>query len=278
MIGILGGSGLYGLPIDEIKEIVMDTPFGPPSGPIIKGKLGGKTVHFLARHGPGHTVSPSEINYRANIYAMKSLGVSQLLSFQAVGSLKEELRPRDIVIPDQVIDRTRGRTSTFFQGGIVAHVGFADPFCKHLSEILFEASAEDHRTHKGGTYLVMEGPAFSTRAESHLYRSWGADIIGMTCLPEAKLAREAEICYGAVSTVTDYDVWKEEDVSVEMIISNIKANEDAVIDIVMKVVPRLEAPGRCSCNSAMAGAVITSTDSIPEDKRKDYELLIGKYL
>ena len=277
MIGIIGGSGLYNLQIDGKEELDVKTPFGEAAG-LVKGKLEGKEVVFLARHGKGHVVSPSEINYRANIFAFKKLGVNKIVSLQAVGSLKEELKPKDIVIPDQIIDRTKGRASTFFEGGIVAHVGFADPFCSELSKILFEVSKEKYDSHMGGTYLVMEGPQFSTRAESNLYRSWNADIIGMTCLPEAKLAREAEICYAAVSTVTDYDVWKEENVSVEMIIENIKANEEAVMDIVQRAVPKIGDGQECGCGSALAGAVITSNDAISGKKRKDYELLIGKYL
>lgn len=278
MIGIIGGSGLYNLPIGEKEEVEVKTPFGAASDRLVKGKLEGKEVVFLARHGRGHTVNPSEINYRANIFAMKKIGVNRIISLQAVGSLKGELRPKDIVIPDQLIDRTRGRASTFFEGGIVAHVGFADPFCKGLSKILFEVSKEKYESHMGGTYVCMEGPMFSTRAESRLYQSWGADIIGMTALPEAKLAREAEICYGAVSTVTDYDVWKEEDVSVEMIIENITANEEAVMDIVQRAVPKISDGQECACKDALAGAIMTQRDSIPEKKKKDLEILVGKYL
>ena len=278
MIGIIGGSGLYNLPIGEKEEVEVKTPFGAASDRLVKGKLEGKEVVFLARHGRGHTVNPSEINYRANIFAMKKIGVNRIISLRAVGSLKGELRPKDIVIPDQLIDRTRGRASTFFEGGIVAHVGFADPFCKGLSKILFEVSKEKYESHMGGTYVCMEGPMFSTRAESRLYQSWGADIIGMTALPEAKLAREAEICYGAVSTVTDYDVWKEEDVSVEMIIENITANEEAVMDIVQRAVPKISDGQECACKDALAGAIMTQRDSIPEKKKKDLEILVGKYL
>jgi len=278
MIGIIGGSGLYNLPVEDKSEVEVDTPFGKPSDKLVKGGLGGKEVVFLARHGKGHTVNPSEINYRANIFAMKKMGVTHIISIQAVGSLKEEHKPKDIVIPDQIIDRTKGRASTFFDDGIVAHVGFADPFCSCLSKTLYEASKEKYETHMGGTYVCIEGPMFSTRAESKLYQSWGADIIGMTALPEAKLAREAELCYAAVSSVTDYDVWKGEDVSVEMIIENIKANESAVLDIVQRAIPKISDKRGAPCTEALAGAIMTAKDKIPAKKRKDLEILIGKYL
>src|SRR5262245_30980507 len=227
-IGIIGGSGLYDMAeLTDRREVTLETPFGPPSGPYITGKLAGTQVAFLARHGVGHKILPSELNFRANIYGFKTLGVERILSASAVGSLKEEYAPLDLVIPDQFFDRTKGRISTFFGNGIVGHVAFAHPFCEHLSGVAYDAAKDaGAKVHKGGTYVCMEGPQFSTLAESRLYRSWGMDIIGMTNLQEAKLAREAEICYATIALVTDYDCWHpdHDSVTIDLIIANLQQN------------------------------------------------------
>ena len=279
MIGVIGGSGLYNLKMANKEEVEAKTPFGKPSDKFLKGKVGGKEVVFLARHGRDHTESPSTLNYRANIFAMKALGVERIISIQAVGSLKEEFKPRDLVIPDQMIDFTLGtRPPTFFTDGIVAHVGFADPFCKGLSDLLYQNAKEKYDSHLGGTYICMEGPMFSTRAESNMYRKMGAGIVGMTGSPEARLAREAEICYAAISTVTDYDVWKGEDVSVEMIIANAAANEKAVLDVLESVIPKIPDTRSCQFKDALAGAIMTKPGKIPEAAKKKLEPIIGRYL
>ena len=281
-IGIIGGSGLYDM--DEVTdrtEVTMSTPFGEPSAPFVLGTLRGKRVAFLARHGAGHRLSPSELNFRANIYGLKTLGVEYLLSASAVGSLKEQYKPLDIVIPDQFIDRTRGRVSTFFGRGLVAHVGFAHPFCRLLSALIFESGRHTGATvHKGGTYVCMEGPQFSTLAESKLYRSWGADIIGMTNLQEAKLAREAEICYTTIALVTDYDCWHpdHDHVTVEMVIGNLVQNARTAQQIIADAVDRLPFERTCECASALKYALITRPEAIPEQVKQELAPLVGKYL
>jgi 5'-methylthioadenosine phosphorylase len=281
-IGIIGGSGLYDMAeVTDRTEQTLTTPFGDPSGPYVLGTLRGKRVAFLARHGAGHRLSPSELNYRANIFGMKMLGVEYILSASAVGSLKQEYAPLDIVIPDQFIDRTRGRVSTFFGRGLVAHVGFAHPFCAILSGLAYSSGTAAGATiHKGGTYVCMEGPQFSTLAESNLYRSWGADIIGMTNLQEAKLAREAEICYSTVALVTDYDCWHpdHDHVTVEMIIANLTQNARTAQQIIANAVDVLPYQRSCECASALKFALITRPDAIPADTRQALEPLVGKYL
>ena len=280
-LGFIGGSGLYDIAgLTDRREIEVSTPFGDPSDTIVTGSLEGVRVAFLPRHGRGHRITPTEIPVRANIYALKSLGVENILSVSAVGSLKEELRPLDLVIPDQIIDRTRARVSTFFGDGLVAHVGFADPFCAYLRRAALDAAHGLAAVHDGGTYVVIEGPQFSTRAESALYRSWDADVIGMTALPEAKLAREAEICYATLAFVTDYDVWREaeEDVSVEMVVANLMKNVETARTIIRNVAARVSAGRECGCGRALETAIITSRDLIPPETRERLGLLIDKYL
>jgi len=281
-IGIIGGSGLYAMPGFEVaEEVVVDTPFGKPSDNIVVGKLAGKKVAFLTRHGRGHRISPSELNFRANIYAMKSLGVTRIVSLSAVGSLKEEHKPLEFVIPDQFFDRTRGRVSTFFGEGLVAHISFADPICPHLAEVVYAAAAGAGVTaKKGGTYLCMEGPAFSTKAESKVYRSWGMDVIGMTNLQEAKLAREAEICYVTVAMVTDYDCWHPDHdaVTVTDIIANLTKNAENACKVVAAAVAQMPAERKCKCGSALEHALITDRTKIPENTRRKLDLIVGKYL
>jgi 5'-methylthioadenosine phosphorylase len=281
-IGIIGGSGLYDMAdVTDRTEVRVETPFGEPSGPYLLGTLRGKRVAFLARHGAGHRLSPSELNFRANIFGMKKLGVEYILSASAVGSLKEGYKPLDIVIPDQFIDRTRGRVSTFFGKGLVAHVGFAHPFCRILSGVAHASGIETTATiHKGGTYVCMEGPQFSTLAESRLYRSWGADIIGMTNLQEAKLAREAEICYTTIALVTDYDCWHpdHDSVTVEMVIANLMQNANTAQQIIAGAVERLPYERTCECATALKYALITRPDAIPEEARRTLAPLVGKYL
>ena len=280
-IGIIGGSGLYSMPGFEAREEVeIDTPWGRPSDSYVVGQLAGKPVAFLARHGRGHRISPSELNFRANIYGMKSLGVERILSLSAVGSLKEEHRPLDFVLPDQFFDRTRGRVSTFFSDGLVAHISFADPICPQLAEVLHKsARAAGVNAKKGGTYLCMEGPAFSTKAESNVYRSWGMDVIGMTNLQEAKLAREAEICYVTVAMVTDYDCWHpaHEAVTVTDIIANLNQNAENACKVVAAAVAAMPAERTCNCGAALAHAIITDRKLVPGDTRKKLDLIIGKY-
>lgn len=280
-IGIIGGSGLYHMPGFEAQEEVrLETPFGDPSDPYVVGMLEGVRVAFLARHGKGHRISPSELNFRANIYGMKMLGVERILSLSAVGSLKEEHRPLDFVIPDQFVDRTRNRIATFFGRGIVAHISFADPVCPELYKLVHDsAGGLGINSKAGGTYLCMEGPAFSTRAESNLYRSWGMDVIGMTNLTEAKLAREAEICYVTVAMVTDYDCWHEEHdaVTVDQIIQTLKQNADNACKLVRQAVAALPKTRTCKCSSALKHAIITDPKAIPQAVKQELRLLIGKY-
>lgn len=281
-IGIIGGSGLYSMPGFEAQEdVVMETPFGAPSDPYVVGSLAGKTVAFLARHGRGHRISPSELNFRANIWGMKALGVERIISLSAVGSLKEEHRPLDFVLPDQFVDRTRGRISTFFGEGLVAHISFADPICPHLAQVVSGAAASSGVTAKlGGAYLCMEGPAFSTKAESNLYRSWGMDVIGMTNLQEAKLAREAELCYVTIAMVTDYDCWHPEHdaVTVTDIIANLNKNAENAAKVVRAAVAAMPASRECKCGSALKHALITDPGTVPPATRRKLELLVGKYL
>jgi 5'-methylthioadenosine phosphorylase len=281
-IGIIGGSGLYDMAeVTDRREVTVTTPFGDPSGPYVIGTLRGKRVAFLSRHGAGHRLSPSELNFRANIFGMKRLGVEYILSASAVGSLKQEYKPLDIVIPDQFIDRTRGRVSTFFGRGLVAHIAFAHPFCRILSDVTFSSGQSAGATiHKGGTYVCMEGPQFSTLAESTLYRSWGADIIGMTNLQEAKLAREAEICYTTIALVTDYDCWHpdHDSVTVEMIIANLTRNAQTAQQIIAGAVDRLPFERSCECASALKYALITRPETIPAETARDLAPLVGKYL
>ncbi|TSK06097.1 MAG: S-methyl-5'-thioadenosine phosphorylase [Geobacter sp.] len=283
VIGVIGGSGLYEMEgMTGVSQVTVDTPFGRPSDEYVTGTLDGVQMVFLPRHGKGHRFTPSEVNYRANVYGMKKLGVTRIISVSAVGSLKEEIVPGHIVVPDQFIDRTRGfRKDSFFGNGVVGHVQFADPVCGELSDILYRAAGEVGATvHKGGCYVCMEGPAFSTRAESHLYRSFGASIIGMTNLTEAKLAREAEICYGVIALSTDYDCWHEshDDVSVEAIIEIIKNNVATAKKIIRQAVAQVAAGRGCACGEALKYAVISDTSVIPVETRENLELILGKYL
>jgi len=281
-IAVIGGSGLYDIEgMKGVEEVDINTPFGKPSDKIVVGKLEGVGVAFLPRHGRGHRLLPTEVPYRANIYALKSLGVERIIGINSVGSLKEEFQPNDLLIPDQLIDRTRGRTSTFFGEGIVAHIPFGEPFCPSLSQLVYQAAKDAGATaHKGGTYVVMEGPAFSTKAESLLYRSWGVDVIGMTALPEAKLAREAEICYAIIACVTDYDCWRRghDAVTAEMIIGRLRQNIDTAKRIIKLVVTKVPQKRDCDCATALSTALVTAPDVMPEAQKKKLDLLIGKYL
>lgn len=285
-IGIIGGSGLYKMDaLKDVEEVQVDTPFGTPSDALIVGTLEGTSVAFLARHGRNHHLMPSELPFRANIHAMKQLGVEYLISASAVGSLKEDVKPLDMVVPDQFIDRTKNRVSTFFGEGIVAHVAFADPVCNQLTGVLADAVASlelpDVTLHRGGTYVCMEGPAFSTKAESHLYRSWGATIIGMTNLPEAKLAREAEIAYATLALVTDYDCWHpdHDSVTVEMVIGNLQRNATNAQKVIQESVRRLsENAPRSDAHSALKYAILTQLDKAPAATKEKLGLLLQKYL
>jgi 5'-methylthioadenosine phosphorylase len=281
-IGIIGGSGLYDMAeLTEREEKSVTTPFGEPSGPYVIGTLRGKRVAFLARHGAGHRILPSELNFRANIYGFKVLGVERLLSASAVGSLKEEYRPLDLLVPDQFFDRTAGRISTFFGRGLVAHVAFAHPLCGELSRIAADSAERAGATvHRGGTYVNMEGPQFSTLAESKLYRSWGMDVIGMTNLQEAKLAREAEICYATLALVTDYDSWHPDHdaVTVDMIIANLTRNAVTARNTIAEAVGRLDAARTCGCQDALATAIITRPEAVPEQTKRELAPIIGKYM
>ncbi len=286
-IGIIGGSGLYKMEgIKDVKEVDIQTPFGNPSDKFIIGKLEGKEVVFLPRHGVGHRISPSEINYRANIYGMKKLGVERIISVTSCGSFKEDIRPLDFVVVDQYVDRTnQARNMTFFNNGIVAHISFSHPVCKELSGLLYDAGYEVGKSlrikmHKGGTYINMEGPAFSTLAESNLYRSWGMDVIGMTNMGEAKLAREAEICYATLACVTDYDCWhpEYEKITVDMVIKNLHKNIENAKKILYTVIKNLHEKRNCDCKDALKNAIITDTKFIPAKAKKDLDIIIGKYV
>jgi 5'-methylthioadenosine phosphorylase len=285
-LGVIGGSGLYAMEgLTSIEEVMPQTPFGAPSDAILTGMLGEQPVAFLPRHGRGHRISPTEVPSRANIYALKALGVEWIISVSAVGSLREDYAPLDLVVPDQIFDRTRSRVNSFFEDGVVAHISFADPFCPHLSEQLWTAMGAlgDVHAHHGGTYVCMEGPQFSTRAESNAYRKLGFDLIGMTALPEAKLAREAEICYATIACVTDYDVWHEsaESVTVEMVVANLTRNVENAKRIIRAVaanMPATRAGQTCGCEQALANAVMTDRSRISAPLRAKYGLLLGKYL
>ena len=281
-LAFIGGSGLYDMEgLADREEVNVETPFGAPSDTIAVGTLGGTRVAFLPRHGRGHRVSPTEVPFRANIYALKSLGVERIISITAVGSLKENIKPLDLVIPDQLVDRTRSRASTFFEDGIVAHVGFGNPFCPVLSEKVAQAARQQGVvTHVGATLVVIEGPQFSTRAESDLYRSWGASVIGMTALPEARLAREAEICYVAMALVTDYDCWHEteETVSVELVVDNLMRNVATSQGIIRELVPVIPSSRECACASALQNAIITAPEQIPASTISRLSVIVDRYL
>ncbi|MHB1131897.1 MAG: S-methyl-5'-thioadenosine phosphorylase [Chloroflexota bacterium] len=282
VIAIIGGSGLYEMEgLADVRSVKVATPFGEPSDELVDARLGQQRVVFLPRHGRGHRLTPTEVNSRANIFALKTLGVTHAISVSAVGSLHESIAPLHAVIPDQLIDRTRLRPSSFFEGGIVAHISFAEPFCPELSSLLFDAAKACGATvHRGGTYVCIEGPQFSTKAESQLYRQWGARIIGMTALPEAKLAREAEICYATLAFATDYDVWheSEETVTVEMVVGNLIKNVSLARRIISEVVPMVAAKRDCPCAKALENAIITSRDRIPDKVKKELAPILGRYV
>lgn len=283
VIGVIGGSGLYEIEgLTDLQEVKIETPFGTPSDAYITGTLAGVKMVFLPRHGRGHRLLPSEVNYRANIYGMKKLGVERIISVSAVGSMKEEIVPGHIVVPDQFFDRTKGiRESTFFGEGVVGHIPFADPICGDLAQSVYEAAGEAGATvHKGGTYICIEGPNFSTRAESNIFRSWGVDIIGMTNIPEARLAREAEICYATVALATDYDCWHEEheDVDIESILEVIKQNVSMARQIIKLAAGKVASERPCNCGQTLEYAIMTDQSLIPDKTKKNLDLLIGKYL
>ncbi len=282
IVGIIGGSGLYKM--DGVKitdERAVDTPFGKPSDLIMMGEIEGREVAFLPRHNRGHTILPHEINYRANIFAMKKLGVETIISVSAVGSMKDGIQPGDLVIVDQFVDRTKVREQTFFGDGIAAHVVFADPVCDSLGKVLCDGARETgHNFHDHGTYVCIEGPMFSSRAESNIYRSWGVDVIGMTNYQEAKLAREAEICYATIALATDYDCWRmhEGPVDVAMVIKTLRENVSKAQDVIRAVLPKLPTSNNCSCRTALDGAIMTDKKMIPEDLKKKLAPIIGKYI
>jgi 5'-methylthioadenosine phosphorylase len=285
-IGVIGGSGLYEIEgLASVEEVRVETPFGAPSDAYLVGRLGDARLVFLPRHGRGHRIAPNEINYRANVHGMKQLGVEWLLSVSAVGSMKESIRPGDIVVVDQFIDRTKTRVSTFFGDGAVGHVAFADPVCGALAKVVYEVAEgacaqATSRAHRGGTYLVIDGPQFSTRAESRLYRSWGVDVIGMTNLPEAKLAREAELCYATIALSTDYDCWHETeaDVSVTAVVEMLRKNVALAKSIVKGVAERVPPARACACPTAAAHALMTDPRAIPEATRARLDLIVGRHL
>ena len=282
IVGIIGGSGMYEMDgLEILREEQVRTPFGDPSDRYLVGRLDGRPVAFLARHGRAHSLMPSELNFRANIYGFKVLGAEWILSASAVGSMREEIKPLDILIPDQFFDRTRGRIGTFFGNGLVAHVSLADPTCPVLGEVLYRAGTQaGARMHRGGTYLCMEGPQFSTRAESRIYRGWGVDVIGMTNLQEAKLAREAEICYATMALVTDYDVWHEteDDVSVEAVVAVLRQNVRTARVILREAVRMIPPARTCACGHALRDAIITARERIPAEVKRDLAPIVGKYL
>ncbi len=282
VVGVIGGSGLYDIDgLSSVKSIELSTPFGAPSDAFVTGVLDGVRMVFLPRHGRGHRISPSEINFRANIWGLKKLGVTRILSVSAVGSMRADIHPGDFVVIDQFFDRTRHRADTFFTDGVVAHVMFADPVCADLRAVLLAAGTKLGRTvHDGGTYINMEGPQFSTRAESRIYRQWGVDVIGMTNLQEAKLAREAEICYATIAMATDYDCWHEghDDVTVEAVVAVMKKNVGHARSLIREAVPRLAPQGTCPCGSALKSAIMTDKDRIPPEARLRLGLLIDKYM
>ena len=285
-VGVIGGSGLYRMEgLTDVEEHRVETPFGPPSDAIVVGTLDGVRVAFLPRHGVGHRYSPTAVPVRANVYALRALGVERLISISAVGSMKYELAPLDLVVPDQLFDRTVARPRSFFEGesGCVGHVSFAEPYCPELRGALLEAAGApsvEARVHDGGTYICIEGPQFSTRGESRIYRSWGVDVIGMTALPEARLAREAELCYATVALITDYDVWKEDEepVTVEIVVERLRRNAAVAQQVLRELIPRLADERTCTCGSALAGAIITDPAHIPAESRRRLGLLLDRYL
>jgi 5'-methylthioadenosine phosphorylase len=279
-IGVIGGTGLYEIEgMTDIQERDVETPFGYPSDTIVIGKLNGTGIAFLPRHGRGHRIMPGEIPSRANIYALKSLGAEYIISINSCGSFKEELKPGDLLIPDQVIDRTQGRPNTFFSDGVVAHVSMADPFCPVLSQVLYDCAREAGSVvHSKGTYVSIEGPAFSTRAESLMFKSWGADVVGMTIFPEAKLAREAELCYASICAITDYDCWREECVTAEVILGYMKQNIIAAKNIVRLAVDKIPPKRECGCLSALKSAIVTAPAVLTLEQKRKFDLLIRKYL
>ncbi len=281
-IGVIGGSGLYQMEgLEGIEEVKVDTPFGDPSDNFIVGKLMGRSVAFLSRHRRGHAIQPSDINFRANIYGMKKLGVSRIISVSAVGSMKEDIHPGEIVIPDQFYDNTKKRISTFFGDGIVAHVSLADPVCSDLAGTLYKSAVKiGAKVHNGGVYICIEGPQFSSRGESYIYKNWGVDIIGMTNVTEAKLAREAELCYSTIALVTDYDCWhqEEEAVTTDAIIAILNKNVDTSKKIIKEALSTVSTDSACGCHNALKGGIITSSDGIPSQIRERLELIIGKYI
>jgi 5'-methylthioadenosine phosphorylase len=282
VLGVIGGSGLYGMEgLENVESHQIDTPFGKPSSPVMIGDLKGQRIAFLARHGVGHVLSPSEVNYRANIYALKALGIDRVISVSACGSLREDYAPGDIVVPDQLFDRTHRRERTFFCSGLVAHISVGNPFCMHLSGLLSQSvSAAGGTVHHGGVFLTIEGPRFSTRAESNTYRAWGMSIIGMTTSPEAFLAREAEMCYAVMAHVTDYDVWHvtEEHVTVEMIIRILKSNTQLAQKATAYLLPALTDERSCDCKEALKDTFITGPEKVPQDIRSKLSILIDKYI
>ena len=281
-LGVIGGSGFYEIEgLTNVRQIAIDTPFGQPSDEYVLGDLEGGSVAFLPRHGQGHRIPPTNLNVKANIWGLKSLGVEYVVSVSAVGSMKEEIRPLDVVVPDQLFDRTRARDTTFFNDpGLVVHVGFAEPFCPSLSLITADAAeSAGARVHRGGTYICIEGPQFSTKAESQIFRGWGVDVIGMTAIPEAKMAREAEMHYATLAMATDYDVWKGESVSVEMVVANVTKNVDVAKSAVRRVVGNIgKFDESCGCQTALKSAIMTNSDAISDELRSKHDLLIGKYL
>ncbi|WP_323191932.1 S-methyl-5'-thioadenosine phosphorylase [Halostella sp. PRR32] len=280
MIGFIGGSGIYeALPLENVREEDISTPFGDPSAPITVGELAGREVAFLPRHGRDHQYSPTEVPYRANVHALKQLGVERVLSSNAVGSLREDLPPRTLVVPDQTFDRTKHRTPTFFDDGIVVHAAFAEPYCPHMVDHLGESTrATDADCEVGGTYVCIEGPQYSTRAESEFYRAQDWDVVGMTAIPEAKLAREAELCYATVTGVTDYDVWKaDSEVSLQEVLENAAANEGAIKEVVERAVRELPDDRACDCGSTLDGAINTPPEAVPEEIRERVDLLVDDY-
>lgn len=282
-LGVIGGSGLYSIDaLTDVRTVAVDTPFGPPSSPVTLGRMHGLEIAFIARHGVGHTLTPTEVPYRSNIHALKQLGVTHLLSVSAVGSLTEAYPPLTLVCPDQIIDRTVARDRSFFDRGIVAHVGLAEPFCAQFTSVLVERAQDaGMRLERGGAYVCIEGPQFSTKAESNLYRSWGAAVIGMTAMPEARLAREAELCYAQIATVTDFDVWHEteEPVTVDTVIGNLRQNSDRVNTVLSALCAGGELTAApCACHSALESAIITNRESIPADARDRLSLIAARYL
>ncbi|MDE2835959.1 MAG: S-methyl-5'-thioadenosine phosphorylase [Chloroflexota bacterium] len=281
-VGIIGGTGLYDIDMDDVHEVTFSTPYGEPSGPITIGRMGDVAAAFLPRHGAGHRISPTELNSMANIHAFKQLGVERVVSVSAVGSLQEDIAPLHMVVPDQLIDRTRLRENTFFGNGLVAHISFADPFCPDLSALLANAVEEDTSAtvHRGGALVVIEGPAFSTRAESALYRSWGASIIGMTALPEARLAREAEMCYATLACATDYDVWHDEyaSVTVEVVIQNLQRNVAASRETLRRLIPRLGYDRTCDCRDALHNAIVTPMQHAPQETLERLGPIVSRYI